>query len=151
MKPNVSRTAGIAWKPKSGINGNSCPRGTTNILSATRRPQYRMLTRTSRGVAHTESVFFRAKSCLLGEMSARRPTPNVIVDIVSAMKVRNWYEPPNPLCRGFVTLGSHENDAAKDRSPATWTMAETLLGEDANLCRGRVIIIRTGSRLCYWT
>jgi hypothetical protein len=30
-------------------------------------------------------------------------------------------------------------------------MAETLLGEDANLCRGRVIIIRTGSRLCYWT
>lgn len=98
--------------------------------------------RTSRGVAHTEIKFFRTNNCLLGAASARRPTPNVIVDIVSAMMVRNLYEPPNPLCKGFVMFGSHENDAAKNRSPATWMMAETLLGEEASRCRARVAIVR---------
>jgi len=143
IKSSVNMTAGIAWKPKSGMNGSSCPGGTTNLLSTARRLQYRMLTRTSRGVARTESMFFRAKSCLLREMSARRPTPNVIVDIVSAIMVRNWYEPPNPLCRGFVMLGSHENDAAKDRRPATWMIVETLLGEEASLCRVGVVIVKS--------
>lgn len=143
MKSSVNMRAGIAWKPRSGMNGISCPGGTTNLLSTARRLQYMMLTRTSRGVAHIESMFFRAKSCLLTEMSARRPTPKVIVDIVSAMMVRNWYEPPNPLCRGFVMLESHENDAAKDRSPATWMLAETLLGEEVSFCRACVVIVRS--------
>lgn len=123
------------------MNGSSCPGGTTNLLSTARMPQYRMLTRTSRGVAHAESMFFSAKSCLLREMSARRPTPNVIVDIVSAMMVRNWYEPPNPLCRGFVILGSHENDAANNASPTTWMVAERLLGEEVSLRRACVVIV----------
>lgn len=141
IKSSVNMTAGIAWKPKSGIKGSSCPGGTTNVLSTARRLQYRMLTGTSRGVAHTESMFFRVKSCLQRETSARRPTPNVIVDIVSAMKVGNWYEPPNPLCRGFVMLGSHEYDAAKNRSPVTWMIAETLLGEEVSLRRACVVAL----------
>jgi uncharacterized protein YqhQ len=92
-----------------------------------------MLTRTSRGVAHIENMFFRANRCLLRETSVRRPTTNVKVDIVSAMMVRNWYEPPNPLCRGFAMLGMYNNDAVKDRSPITWIITETLLGEEVSL------------------
>jgi hypothetical protein len=48
--------------------------------------------------AYREHILQGTKSCSLRKMSAGRPTPNVIVDIVRAMMVRNWYERPNPLC-----------------------------------------------------
>ena len=85
----------------------------------------------------------QCKRCSLREMSARRPNLNVIVDIVSAMMVRNGYEPPNPLCRGLIMLGIHENEAAKNRSPATCMRAEMLLDlcEEVGLCRVCVVII----------
>ena len=133
--------AGMPWKPRFGIRGSSCPGGTTRLLSIMWRLQYRMPMRTSRGVAISESTVFKVESRSLRKISARKPTANVIVDIVSPMMVRNWYEPPKPRCRGLVMRGIHKHDATKARRPVAWMITEVLLEKGTSACGDVVVIV----------
>lgn len=65
-KSSIRRTAGMAWKPRSGTMGSIYSGGNTNSVAEARWFQYRMLTTTSKGAAQTESMFLTLLSRLLG-------------------------------------------------------------------------------------
>jgi hypothetical protein len=96
------------------------------------RPQYKMLTSTSKGAEHTESTFLTPNRAGLKVKSARRPNPNVAVANASPIIVKNWKFPPNPSCKGVGKARRYAKLAEKERSPRMWTTAEKLLeGEDS--------------------
>lgn len=93
-----------------------------------------MLTNSSNGVAYADIMLFKVRSLRLAEMSARRPIPNVTAEMVRAMMVKNWYEPPKPSWRGLLMFGSQRKDAAKDHSPVRCTTVERTLHDGAGVC-----------------
>lgn len=58
--------------------------------------------------------------------------------------VRNLYGPPNPLRKGFVPLGTCENDNAKSSKPMAWMAVDSILERATGLCEAGFI----ANKLC---
>ena len=92
----VGRVAGLWSTYKSGRKGSCRSGGTTRDLSMAHSPQYRILTSTSNGAAHTARTFLAAKSLELSVTSASKARAEVKVAKPNPIMVRNWKSPPNP-------------------------------------------------------
>lgn len=88
-RSSVNMMAGIAWKPKSGKKGSCNSSGNKRRLSMRLIPQYRMLTRTSNGVEHTEMMFLALKRARLYVRSAKRPSTILASASARPMMVKN--------------------------------------------------------------
>ena len=99
-KSTSSSICGIAWKLRSADRGSCAQSGMTKLLSMNLRLQYRMATRTSKGVEHIVRVFLTWKRTGDDVRSAKAPAMKEAVAIVRPMMVRYWKCQPHESFMG---------------------------------------------------